>query len=94
MAGNVTVELDLQGINAIMSSDEVKAVIADAAKDVANTARNLSGQSYGSNAKVTSRRWVAVGNVYPETSEAGADNYRNNTLEKALGQAGLRRRKE
>ena len=33
--------------------------------------------------------WIGILNVYPETKEAGRDNYANNTLIKAVGAVGL-----
>lgn len=33
--------------------------------------------------------WIGIVNVYPETKEAGLDNYANNTLLKAVSAVGL-----
>lgn len=94
MGDSVRVELNLRGINELMSSDEVREYISEVAGNVAAAANDMSGGAgYGSSAKVTSRGWVAVGNVFPDSKEAAHDNYENNTIERAVGRIGLRRSK-
>lgn len=85
------VELNLSGINALMSSAGFAEKIQDAARAVASQASTMSGEDYGSSVKAG--RWVAIGNVFPDSAAAAHDNYENNTLEKAVGAVGLNRHK-
>ena len=47
----------------------------------------MSGAEYGARAHNASN--TAIVNVYPTNEKAGLDNYKNNTLLKALGSTGL-----
>ena len=91
MADNVRIELNLPGINALMTSEEFAAKIREAASEVASSANSMSDAEYGYSVK--KGRWVVVGNVFPDSKKAANDNYLNNTLEKAVGSSGLHRRK-
>ena len=87
------VELDLQGLNELMTSKGFVGLISDAAEAVARQASSLSGEKYGSSVKVQGKKYVAIGNVFPDSAGAAQDNYENNTLEKAVGAVGLNRSK-
>lgn len=91
MADKVRIELNLPGINALMKSSEIAGAIGNAASAVASQASNMSGEDYDSSVKTA--RWVAIGNVFPNSARAAHDNYMNNTLEKAIGASGLHRGK-
>lgn len=82
------IELKLAGINAMMKSPEIQAALQSAGEAVAQNAGGLSGGAkYG--ARTHTANWVAITNVYPEDTEAARANYKDNTLLKGVGQAGL-----
>ena len=76
-------ELNLPGLNELMKSPEMQAVLTQAGNAVASAA----GGDYGVRTHVAS--FVAITNVYPDSAKAAKDNMENNTLVKALGAAGL-----
>lgn len=76
-------ELNLPGLNELMKSPEMQAVLTQAGNAVASAA----GGDYGVRTHVAS--FVAIANVYPDSAKAAKDNMENNTLVKALGAAGL-----
>lgn len=82
----VQIELNLQGINEMMKSEEIQAHLQAAGNAVANAA----GVGYA--AQTSTIRWVAITNVYPDTKEAAHDNFKNNSLLKAVGSVGLKMR--
>ena len=86
MAKKVEFKLDINGLRELMKSAEMQGALEEAGQSVASAA----GGDYGHRVHVAS--YVAICNVYPDTKEAAKDNYENNTLEKALGSAGLPRR--
>lgn len=80
MAKNVTFKLDLAGLNALMKSGEMQAVLNSAASQIASAA--------GPGFEVESAHpisFVAIAAVHAETSEAKRENSKNNTLLKAAG---------
>lgn len=84
----VKIELNLAGINAMMKSAEIQAALQSAGEAVAQNAGGLSGGAkYG--ARTHTANWVAITNVYPEDAEAARANYKDNTLLKGVGAAGL-----
>ena len=82
--GKVGIKLNLPGINAIMKSDGIQSVLKAAGDSVASNA----GEGYA--AEVRTINWIAVCNVYPDSKEAAKDNYKNNSLLKALSSSGLK----
>lgn len=76
-------ELNLPGLNELMKSAEMQAVLIQAGNAVASAA----GGDYGVRTHVAS--FVAIANVYPNSAKAAKDNFENNTLVKSLGAAGL-----
>lgn len=84
MAKNVTFKLKLTGLNQLMKSEEMKEILEQDAQNVAEAA----GEGY--KAGVHTGRWIGIANVYPDTKRASYDNFRNNTLLKALQSSGLR----
>lgn len=76
-------ELNLPGLNELMKSAEMQAVLTQAGNAVVSAA----GGDYGVRTHVAS--FVAIANVYPNSAKAAKDNFENNTLVKALGAAGL-----
>lgn len=77
-------ELDLAGLNELMKSGEMQAVLNSAARQIAGSA----GDGY----EVESAHpisFVAIASVRAATSEARKENSENNTLLKALGGAKL-----
>ena len=71
-------ELNLPGLNELMKSPEMQAVLTQAGNAVASAA----GGDYGVRTHVAS--FVAIANVYPDSAKAAKDNFENNTLVKAL----------
>lgn len=80
----VKIKLNLPGINAIMKSNGIQSVIKAAGDSVVANA----GEEYA--ASVNVGRWLAFCNVYPDSAKAANDNFRNNSLLKALSSSGLK----
>ena len=80
----VKFELNLPGLNELMKSPEMCAILEESGRTVAMTA----GDGYAS--RVHQASFVAIANVYPDTAQAAKDNYDNNSLLKALGASGLK----
>ena len=80
---DVKIELNLQGINEMMKSKEIQAHLQAAGQAVANAA----GDGYAAETHVIN--WIAITNVYPDSKEAAHDNFKNNSLLKAVGAVGL-----
>lgn len=80
----VKIKLNLPGINEIMKGPGIQGVIKDAGDSIAASA----GDDYV--AEVNVGRWVAFCNVYPDSKKAADDNYKNNSLLKALSSSGLK----
>lgn len=80
---NVEFELNIEGLREIMKSDGMVSILQSAGNSVASAA----GDGYESSIWMGS--YAAVAYVDPVTKEAGLDNYKNNTLLKSLGAAGL-----
>lgn len=85
--GKVKFELNLQGLNELMKSPEMQAALDAAGEHVAS----LAGTDYA--ASPNTGRYIGFSNVYPNTQKGARDNYKNNTLLKALSSSGLRMEK-
>ncbi len=83
----VKFELNPAGIIEIFKSDEMKGLLQEAGNAVAGKAMEMSGQEYASS--VHNAGFTAIANVYPDSAAAAHDNFKNNTLLKAAGSAGL-----
>lgn len=81
--GKIKFELNLAGLNELMKSDEMQAVLETACQRVQGSA----GDGFGHRVGVAS--FVAIGNVFAENAEAAHKAYEENTLAKALGSSGL-----
>ena len=79
----VDFKLNLPGLNELMKSPEMVSVLEQAG----NTVATLAGDDYG--VRVHQASFVAIANVYPDSKAAAADNYKNNSLVRALGASGL-----
>jgi len=77
--GNFKFELNLQGLNELMKSAEMNAILENAGQRVANAP---SGE-YGH--RVHTASFCSICNVFPKSARAARDNSKNNTLLKALG---------
>ena len=78
--GDSKFQFNLQGLNELMKSAEMQAILNDAANQMAAAA----GEGY----EVESAHpisFVAIASVKAATYEARLDNSKNNTLEKAKG---------
>lgn len=75
---DVRIVLKSKGIRELLKSNE----ISNAVDEVVKTVINNAGSGYGGNVQTGKNR--AVGRVYTATAKAKRDNYKNNTLLKAL----------
>lgn len=91
---DVRVELNLQGLNELMTSHEIQQKLETAADAVVREAQNISGRNFkrGKTA-VTSRGWIAIAKVKPADKHARYSELKNNHLLKAVGSVGLPTRK-
>lgn len=87
MANNVKFKLNLTGLNELMKSGEMQSALLEAGQAVANSA----GSDYA--AEVHVANWIAISNVYPDSRRAAHENFKDNTLLKALGSVGLKQSK-
>lgn len=83
MAKDIKFKLNLPGLNKLMKSAEMQSALLEAGQAVANSA----GGDYA--AEVHVANWIAISNVYPDSRAAAHDNFKHNTLLKALGSVGL-----
>ena len=79
--------LNLPGLNELMKSPEMQDALLEAGRAVAGSA----GSDYA--AEVHTANWIAISNVYPDSKRAAHENFKKNTLLKALGSVGLPMRK-
>lgn len=84
----VGIKLNLPGINEVMKSEGIQSKLKAAAEQVASIASSMSGDEYTAGDPRTIN-WIAVENVYPDSERAANDNFKNNTLLKAVQAAGL-----
>lgn len=83
MAKNVKFALNMAGLNELMKSKEMESILEAAGQSVAQTA----GAEFGS--RVHQASFVAICNVYPDSKKAANENFRENSLLKAIGAVGL-----
>lgn len=77
-------KLDVDGLSDLMKSVEMQAHLSDCGQAVASAA----GQEiYDHETYVLN--YVAVENIFPGSPEAARENFKHNTLLKALGSVGL-----
>lgn len=75
---NATFELNLAGLDELMKSPEMVAILEDATSQVANSA----GKGFGK--RVGQGSYAAIGNVFAESKEAAKKAYDTNCLLQAL----------
>lgn len=82
---NIIVELDHDGMEQLLKSPGMQAVLQEYAEQVRSrcTAGNVDPSEYATTVKVSGTR--AVARVYPATRHARNSNRAHNTLLKALG---------
>lgn len=85
--GKVKFKLNLPGLNELMKSVEMQNALLEAGQAVANAA----GSDYA--AEVHKASWIAISNVYPDSKKAAHENFKENTLLKAVGSVGLKQTK-
>jgi hypothetical protein len=78
------VELNLQGLRAVMKSPEMQAALTAAGNAISSSA----GGGYKVRTHIAT--YTALCDVSPDTDEARKRNYEENSLLKATGSAGLR----
>ena len=78
MSSSVEIRLNSEGVQELLKSDEMQALLSELASSKAGQA----GGGYEYSAKVGQRR--AYANIYPASKEAYQDNLDNNTLEKVI----------
>ena len=74
----VRIKLHSAGVRALLKGAEMQDILNEQAAAVAARC----GDGYESRVGVAKKR--AVADIYPATADARRDNYKNNTLEKAL----------
>lgn len=87
MANRVKFKLNLPGLNELMKSPEMQDALLEAGQAVAQSA----GSDYA--AEVHTASWIAISNVYPDSKQAAHENFKDNTLLKAIGSVGLKQTK-
>lgn len=87
MANRVKFKLNLPGLNELMKSPEMQDALLEAGQAVAQAA----GSDYA--AEVHTASWIAISNVYPDSKKAAHENFKDNTLLKAIGSVGLKQTK-
>lgn len=87
MANRVKFKLNLPGLNELMKSPEMQDALLEAGQAVAQAA----GSDYA--AEVHTASWIAISNVYPDSKTAAHENFKDNTLLKAIGSVGLKQTK-
>lgn len=85
----VGIKLNLPGINEVMKSEGIQSKLKAAAEQVASIASAMSGGDAYTAGDPRTINWIAVINVYPDSPGAANDNFKNNTLLKAVQAAGL-----
>lgn len=75
---NLKIELNSQGISNLLKSEEMKSVLSEHARQIASRC----GDGYATDVVVGKTR--ANASVIAQTAEAVRDNYKNNTVLKAL----------
>ena len=81
----VDFKLNLPGLNQLMKSPEMQAILTEKGAEVmarANGNAQISDAQYSMDTKTIN--WIAVTTVRADNNEAVAENYNNNTLLKAL----------
>ena len=78
MSNDVRIKLNSKGIQELLKSPEISAAV----QEVCERIKTNAGSGYGSNVQTGKKR--AVGRVYAATRKALSDNYKNNTLLKAM----------
>lgn len=91
MAGNIAkVIVNLQGINEMMSSSEVREFMQTAGEAVAMAANQLSGgDNFKSETKTTKSGWIGLTEIFPAGEQGEKMNMENNTMIKAAQSAGM-----
>ena len=79
MANNIRIELNRDGIGALLKGPETEHMVQSFGNEVAQRA----GTGYAARTHNTGQRQIC--NVYAATREARQDNLENNTLIKAMG---------
>lgn len=87
MANSVKFKLNLPGLNELMKSPEMQNALLEAGQAVAQSA----GSDYA--AEVHTASWIAISNIYPDSKQAAHENFKDNTLLKAIGSVGLKQTK-
>lgn len=86
--GNVTIELNNKGIIELFKSPEVESWLNEIGSQVASAA----GADY--TYRTFNAGFEKLCNVYPDSKQAAHDNFKNNSLVKAVGIVGLPTQKE
>lgn len=82
--GDVKFKLNLPGLRELMKSPEMQSALDAAGERVAN----IAGSDYATEGKTG--RWMGFSNIYPNSKRAAHENFKDNTLLKALQSSGLR----
>lgn len=88
MSKNVKFKLNLRGLNEIMKSREMLAVVDSAARQIAGAANGMDGEGYEAET-AHALSFDGIGSVRAATREAKEKNAEHNTLLKAAGSVRL-----
>lgn len=86
--GNTVIELNSKGIIELFKSPEVESWLNDIGSQIANAA----GPEYSY--RTFNAGFEKLCNVYPDSKKAAHDNFKNNSLVKAVGVVGIPTKKE
>ena len=82
--GNTKIKLNLKGINEVMKSPQIQSACEEAGRAVAQAA----GADYGTSSGTI--RYIAFCNVFPDSKKAAHENFKENTILKAVSAVGLK----
>lgn len=91
--GKVKFKLNLKGLNELMKGPEMQQILQEAGEVVEANARNMCPEGEY-RTRTVGGKYIAKTYVSVDNGKAHRDNLENNTLEKALGAAGLPRTKK
>lgn len=83
MSKNVEFVLNHKGLQELMKSEPMQEALNQAGEYVAK----IAGEDYAASGKTG--KMIGFSNIYPNSARAAHENYKENTLLKALGASGL-----
>ena len=85
MSDKIKVELNLAGVNELMTRQELQDMMQGLGEQIASKAESMSMNPNAEyEAKTKTLNWIAVTNIRAANHESFVENLENNTLNKAL----------